>query len=213
MFSSQFQITISFAVTHPQKAQKKNHEVGVCSYVRSNFLCTQIYPQDLEQFEVLWLEIDIMSLCAHICVVYYPLLCNYDKDACEYLLQAYEHLCLAKNYWQFFRCGDFNDFCTDHVIAECNLTQINVEPTHNNKVLDRFLVSCPWNVSTVQIVNPTNSTDHDSVLCSLQILKNGKKVFYFRDQRESCCQMCYKLLRDANYNCVYSWMDPNEALC
>ena len=25
--------------------------------------------------------------------------------------------------------------------------------------------------------------------------------------------MCYKLLRDANYNCVYRSLDPNEALC
>ena len=25
--------------------------------------------------------------------------------------------------------------------------------------------------------------------------------------------MCYKLLRDANYNHVYRYMDPNEALC
>ena len=40
-----------------------------------------------------------------------------------------------------------------------------------------------------------------------------KKVFYFRDQRESCRQMCYKLLRDPNYNCVYRSMDPNVALC
>ena len=40
-----------------------------------------------------------------------------------------------------------------------------------------------------------------------------KKVFYFRDPRESCRQMCYKLLRDAIYNCVYRSMDPSEALC
>ena len=72
-------------------------------------------------------------------------------------------------------CGDFNDFCTDDVIAGCNLTQINFEPTHNNKVLDKSLVSCPWNISTGQTVIPTVSTDHDSVLCSLQIPKNGKK--------------------------------------
>ena len=39
----------------------------------------------------------------------------------------------CKNYWQFIMCGDFNDFCTDNVIAECNLTQINFEPTHNKK--------------------------------------------------------------------------------
>ena len=139
-----------------------------------------------------------MSLFAHICVVYFPPLCDYDKDLCAQLIQAYEHLCRAKNYWQFIMCGDFNDFCTDNVIAECNLTQINFEPTHNNKVLDKFLVSCPWILSTVQTVIPTVSTDNDSALCSLQIAKNGKKVFYFRDQRESCRQMCYKLLRDAN---------------
>ena len=56
------------------KNSKKKHGGGVCSYVRSNFLFTQIYPQDNEQFEVLWLEIDIMSLpfaimtriCVHI---------------------------------------------------------------------------------------------------------------------------------------------------
>ena len=110
-------------------------------------------------------------------------------------------------------CGDFNDFCTDKVIAECNLTQINFEPNHNNKVLDKDLVSCPWNKSTFQTVFPTVSTDHDSVLCFLQFPKNGKKVFFFRDQRETCHQMCYKLLRDANYICVYRSMDPNEALC
>ena len=40
-----------------------------------------------------------------------------------------------------------------------------------------------------------------------------KKVFYSRDQRESFRQMCYKFLRDANYNCVYRSKDPNEALC
>ena len=157
------------------KNSKKNHGVGVCSYVRSNFSCTQIYPQDNEQFEVLWLEIDIMGLCALICVVYYPPFCDYDKDLCAYLIQAYEHLCFPKNYWQFNMCGDFNDFCTGNVIAECNLTQIIFEPTHNNKVLDKFLVSCPWNTSNVQTFNPTVSTDHHSVLYSLQIPKNGKK--------------------------------------
>ena len=129
------------------------------------------------------------------------------------MIQSYEHLCLAKNYWQFIMCGDFNDFCTDNVIAECNLTHIIFEPTRNNKVLDKSIVSCPWNISTVQTVIPTVSTDHDSVLCSLQIPRNRKKVFFFRDQNESCQQMCYKLLRDANYNCVYRSMDPNEALC
>ena len=108
------------------------------------FFCTQIYPQDNEQFEVLWLEIDIMSLCALLYVVYYPPLCDYDKDLCAYLIQAYEHLRLAKNYWQYIMCGDFNDFCTNNVIAECILTQINCEPTHNNNVLDKFLVSCPY---------------------------------------------------------------------
>ena len=44
-------------------------------------------------------------------------------------------------------------------------------------------------------------------------IQEWKKVFYFRGQRESCRQMCYKLLRDTNYNCVYRSMDPNEALC
>ena len=131
-----------------------------------------------------------MSLCAIICVVYYPLLCDYDKDLCSYLIQAYEHLRFAKNYWLFIMCGDFTDFCTDNLIAECNLTQIDFEPTRNKKYLDKFLVSCPWNISTVHTVIPTVSTDHDSVLCSLQISKNGKKVFCFRDQRESCRQMC-----------------------
>ena len=38
-----------------------------------------------------------------------------------------------------------------------------------------------------------------------------RKVFYSGDQREICRQMCYKLLRDANYNCVYRPMDPNKA--
>ena len=154
-----------------------------------------------------------MSLCALICVVCYPPICDYDKDLCAYLIQAYKHLCLAKNLWQFIMCGDFNDFCTDNVIAECNLTQINFDSTHNNKVLDKFSVFCPWNISTVQTVTPSVSTDHDSVLCPLQIPRNGKKVFYFRDQRECCRQMCYELLRDSNYNCVYRSMDPNEALC
>ena len=194
------------------KNSKKNYGCGVCSYVRSNFLCTQIYLQDNEQFEVLLLEIDIMSLCALVCVVYYPPLCDYDNDLCAYLIQAWEHLCVAKNYCQFIMCGDFNDFCTDNFIAECNLTQINFEPTHNKKVLDNFLVSCPWNISTVQTVILTVSTDNDSVFCSVQIPKIGKKVFYFRGQRESCRQMCYKLLHDANYNSVYRSMDPNEAL-
>ena len=40
-----------------------------------------------------------------------------------------------------------------------------------------------------------------------------KKVSSFRDQRESFRQMGYKLLPDANYNCVFRSMDPNEALC
>ena len=52
------------------KNSKKNHGGGVCSYVRSNFLRTQIYPQDNEQFRVLWLENDFMSLCALIFVVF-----------------------------------------------------------------------------------------------------------------------------------------------
>ena len=202
-----------FRCDRSARNSKKNHGVGVCYYVRSTFFCTQINTQDNGQFEVLWLDIDIMSLCALICVVYYPTPCDYDKDLCACLIQAYEHLCLAKNYWQFFMCGDFNDFCTDKVIAECNLTQINFEPTHNNKVLDKILVSCPWEISTVQTVIRTVSTDHERVLCSLQIPRTGKKVFYFRGQRESCCQMCYKPLRDANYNCVYRSRDPNEALC
>ena len=115
------------------KNWKKNHGVGVCSYVRNNFLCTQSYPQDKEQLEVLWLEIDVMSLCAFIWVVYYAPLCDYVKDLCGYLIQAQEHLCLAKNYWQFIMCGEFKDFCTDNVLAESNLTQINFEPTHNKK--------------------------------------------------------------------------------
>ena len=132
-----------FRCDRSAKNSKKNHGGGVCSYVRSNFLCTQIHLQDNEQFEVLWLEIDIMSLCALICVVYYPPLCIYDKDLCANLIQAHKHLCLAKNYWQFNMCGDFNDLCTDNVIAECNLTQINFEPTHINKVRNKFLVSCP----------------------------------------------------------------------
>ena len=164
-----------FRCDRSAKNSKKNLGGGVCSYVRSNFLSTLIYPEDNEQFEVLWLEIDIMSLCALICVVYYPPLCEYDMDQCAKLIQAYEHLCLAKNYWQLITCGDFNDFCTGNVFTECNLTQINFEPTHNTKVLDQLLVSCPWNVSTVRIVIPTISTDHDSVLCSLQIPKNRKK--------------------------------------
>ena len=110
-------------------------------------------------------------------------------------------------------CSDFNDFCTDNVIAECQLTQIKFDSTHNIKVLDNFLVSCPWKISTGQTVFPTVSTDHDSVLCSVHIPKNGKKVFHFRDQLESCRQLCYKLFRDANYNCMYRSMDHNEALC
>ena len=88
-----------FRFDRSAKNSKKNHEGGVCSYVRSNFLCTQIYPQDNEQFEVVWFEIDIMSLCTLICEVYYPPLCHYDKYLCALLIQAYEHLCLAKNYW------------------------------------------------------------------------------------------------------------------
>ena len=51
------------------KKSKKNHGGGVCSYIRSIFLCTQTYPQDKEQFEVLWLENDNMSLSALICVL------------------------------------------------------------------------------------------------------------------------------------------------
>ena len=201
-----------FRCDRSAKNSKKTMEVGMflCS---EQFLMYPDIPSRQEQFEVLWLEIDIMSPCALICFVFYPPLCDYDKDLCAFLNQAYDHLCLAKNYWQFILCGDFNDFRTDDVTAECNLLQINFEPTHNNKVLDKILVSCPWNIPTVQTVNPTVSTDHDSVLCFLQTPKNGKKVFFFRDQRESCRQICYKLLRDAKYNCVYRSMDPNKALC
>ena len=99
-----------FRCDRSAKNSKKNHGVGVSSYVLSKFFCTQIYPQDNEQFEILWLEIGIMSLSALICVFYYPPLCDYDKDLGAYLVQAYEHLCLAKNYFQFIMCGDSNDF-------------------------------------------------------------------------------------------------------
>ena len=86
-----------FRCDRSAKNSKKNHGGGVCSYIRSNFLCTHIYTQDDEQFEVMWLENDIKSLCALICVPYYPPVCDYDKDLCAYLIQAYEHRCLAKN--------------------------------------------------------------------------------------------------------------------
>ena len=43
-----------FRCDRSAKNSKKNHGGGVCSYIRSNFLCTQIYHQDNEQFEVLW---------------------------------------------------------------------------------------------------------------------------------------------------------------
>ena len=146
------------------------------------FLCSEQFPMYPDIPSRQWairgmcLEIDILSLCALlIFVVYCPPLCDYDRDLCAFLIQAYEHLCLAKDYWQFIMCGDFNDFCTDNVIAEWILTQINFEPTHNNKVLNKFSVSCPWNISTSKTVLPTVSTDHGSVLSSLQIPKNGKK--------------------------------------
>ena len=58
-----------FRCDRSAKNSKKNHRVAECSYVCSIFLCTQIHPQDNGQFEVLWLEIDIMSPCALICVV------------------------------------------------------------------------------------------------------------------------------------------------
>ena len=85
-----------------------------------------------------------------------------------------------KNYWHFNMCGDFNYFCTNNVLAECNLTQINFEPTNNNKVLDNFLVFCPWNLSTVQTVIPSVSTDHDSVLSSFADSQEWKKSLLFQ---------------------------------
>ena len=151
-----------------------------------------------------------MSLCALICVVYYPPFCDYDKDLCAYLIQAYEHLCLAKKYWQFIICGDFKDFCTDNVIGECNLTQMNFEPTHNNKFLDKCLVSCPWIISTVQTVIPTVSTDHDSVYFSLQIPKNGKKSSISETNVKVAAKGVTNFLV---MRIITVCTDPNEALC
>ena len=150
------------------------------------------------------------SLCSYLCCLLPTLFRLWQGSVCIYDSGLRTSLHRKKTTEVYYV---FNDFCTGNVIAECNLTQINFEHTHNNKVLEKFLVSCPWNISTVQTVIPTVSTDHDSVFCSLQIPKNGKKVFFFRDQRENCRQRWYNPLRDANFNCAYRSMDPNEALC
>ena len=124
------------------------------------------------------------SLCSYLCCLLPTPLRIWQGSMCIFDSVLRTSL-PRKNYWQFIMCGDSNDFCTDNVIPECNLTQINFELTQQLSSR-QFFSFLPWNISTVQTVIPTVSTDHDSVLCSLQIFKNGKKVFYFRDQRESC---------------------------
>jgi len=69
--------------------------------------------------------------------------------------------------------GDFNSLDTDFLEVDFGLTQIVIQPTHGNKIMDKFFTSRP-DISEVMIFASLIKTKYSTVCVKQTLLSQSK---------------------------------------
>jgi hypothetical protein len=164
-----------------RKDRVKKKGGGVCMYVRDDIKCStmSLHPNSLSEYiEVLWSE------CRYGRVVYYIAACYHPPKAryCDSIFKAEltrDIECILKMTVSpgetvvIVISGDFNSLDTDFLEVDFGLTQIVSQPTHGNKILDKFFTSRP-DISEVEVFASLIKTKHRAVFVKQTLLCKSK---------------------------------------
>lgn len=185
---------------------------GVCAYIHIDISCQQLYPDDCQHFEILWLDININSLYYLFCVVYYPPDAKNEKELSSHIILTSEKLFSIKQYSDFVLIGDFNHFRAESVTEQTSLIDLNLLPTYGSKVLDKVFSIKRETISRIYTHKATVSTDHLGVVCDLKITATNNQVIYFRDQREKYKRTYFSVISNFNFSHVFNSNTVDDAL-
>jgi len=120
-------------------------------YVRENIKCSSmsLHPNSLSEYvEVLWAECRYGRAIYYIAACYHPPKARYCDSILKTELTRYID-CILKMPVSLGETvvivvsGVFNSLDTDFLAVDFGLTQIVIQPTHGNTILDKFFTSRP----------------------------------------------------------------------
>ena len=164
------------------RKDRNEHGGGVMLMVRNNVPTTR--RSDLESLcELMWVELSLNALKILVGVFYNPPSSNTDA-----LLQLHGTLAAIPDSSNILLCGDFNlptiNWRLDppsaptsnsamlcNIIDDFNLSQLVLEPTRLDNILDLLLTNRADIVSDLIVADGLPGSDHDGIFYTLNVIK------------------------------------------
>ena len=184
---------------------------GVCAYLANFYEYQKIEPPGNEHCEILWLSIKIGNSTILLIVVYFPPDALFRDAYQSHIVQNIDEVFVTCGCDVAIICGDFNQLDTDFITSDLGYIQLSTEATRGQNTLDKVFNSTHYfdRSDTVKI---TLSSDHFGVFCETAGVSDGKRVVYFRDQREENKRMFTELLVKADLSSIFSADDVDDAV-
>jgi hypothetical protein len=140
--------------------ERKRH----CHFVRNDIECAIFLPDTNVHslfIEVLWVKCYFNNMIYYIAGCYHPPKPRYNHSdlhpwcfGCRYSCY-FQHITIIESPAVFIVTGDFNSFNADFLEIDFGMSQLDITPTHGNKIIDTFFTSRPdlfkWMFSKVSL--------------------------------------------------------------
>jgi hypothetical protein len=139
---------------------------GVCLYVSYSLQAEQIFPDNYQNFEVLWILVHVNRKPIVVITVYFPPdarnsieLVNHITDTIDCLISTYPNVI-------FILGGDFNSLDIKLITNHSHLFEVTDFPTRGKSCIDHIFVSEPCYFTEVFPVKSTIMTDHLAIVAA-----------------------------------------------
>ena len=140
---------------------------GVCVFLHKSVTYDFLQPSNYENFEIIWLLLNLgTTKCLLVCV-YYPPNVSYGAALTEHITASIEELYPTINPHHAIACDDFNQLDWSTLSENCNLTSVHNASTRGNKQLDFLLCTDATIFQTCANIKCSIDSDHMAILGSM----------------------------------------------
>jgi len=158
--------------------RKERRGGGVCIYIHNNYMHSELVdcgrPRDIE---AKWVKIDKFIFC----LIYIPPRVQFtlQEEITDYVISNFDKFSNESPDYLNILLGDFNQFNVDAISSHLSLSNVVVEATRGDAVLDKvFVAESDLEVLTA-VLDPLQNSDHNKVVVSFKI--QISKVFKFQE--------------------------------
>jgi len=175
--------------------RQKRKGGGVCVFINSKFICEKLsFPATCSMlYEFIWLRVNVSVNNSFIlCAIYHPPNSSLRYNASDLLNNISKILDQCTTVFPddyIVLSGDINTLNMTDLATEHGLEQIVTEPTHGNKILDKFYTNRPDLFPSTTVQLSSIKTKHKAVIIepetpNCQQTNTPRRVCYIYDTRD-----------------------------